>query len=118
MGVPLIAQLEALAQVQAATDQVAAAYLKLADEHLIARVAVDSGGDIEAIRASVAQLRDLARAALITSFNRAMSERPSRPLRRRPGGPTRARRRADRRGRPRYPVARSTGTPSTVATRR
>ena len=74
MGVPLIAQLEALAQVQAATDQVAAAYLKLADDFLIARVAVDSGGDIDAIRASVAQLRDLARAALITSFNRAMSD--------------------------------------------
>ena len=74
MGVPLTAQLEALAQVQAATEQVAAAYLHLADEHLIAKVAVDSGGDIDVIRASIAQLRDLARAALITSFNRAMSD--------------------------------------------
>jgi DNA-binding transcriptional MerR regulator len=74
MGVPLAAQLEALAQVQAATAQVAAAYLELADEHLIARVAVDSGGDLEAIRASVARLRDLARVALNASFNHAMSE--------------------------------------------
>lgn len=74
MGVPLSAQLEALAEVQAATKQVAAAYLQLADEHLIARVAVDSGGDIEAIRTEVARLRDLARVALATSFNHAMSE--------------------------------------------
>ena len=74
MGVPLAAQLDALAEVQTATEQVAAAYLQLADEHLIARVAVDSGGDIEAIRASVARLRDLARVALDASFDHAMSE--------------------------------------------
>ncbi|WP_426573649.1 MerR family transcriptional regulator [Aquihabitans sp. McL0605] len=74
MGVPLSAQLEALAQVQAATAQVAAAYLQLADDHLIARVAVDSGGDIEVIRASIARLRDLARVALTATFNQAMSE--------------------------------------------
>lgn len=74
MGVPLAAQLEALAEVQVATQQVAAAYLQLADEHLIARVAVDSGGDIEAIRTEVARLRDLARVALGASFNHAMSE--------------------------------------------
>lgn len=74
MGVPLAAQLDALAEVGAATEHVAAAYLQLADEHLIARVAVDSGGDIEAIRASVARLRDLARVALDASFDHAMSE--------------------------------------------
>lgn len=74
MGVPLAAQLDALAEVQTATEQVAAAYLQLADEHLIARVAVDSGGDLEAIRESVARLRDLARVALNASFNHAMSE--------------------------------------------
>jgi DNA-binding transcriptional MerR regulator len=74
MGVPLAAQLEALAEVQAATAQVAAAYLQLADDHLITRVAVDSGGDIEAIRTEVARLRDLARVALGASFNHAMSE--------------------------------------------
>ncbi|WP_421120848.1 MerR family transcriptional regulator [Aquihabitans daechungensis] len=74
MGVPLEAQLDALAEVQAATEQVAAAYLHLADEHLIARVAVDSGGDLEAIRESVARLRDLARVALDASFDHAMSE--------------------------------------------
>ncbi|MCU1369229.1 MAG: putative transcription regulator protein [Ilumatobacteraceae bacterium] len=74
MGVPLAAQLDALAEVQSATEQVAAAYLQLADEHLIARVAVDSGGDLDAIRESVARLRDLARVALDASFNHAMSE--------------------------------------------
>ncbi len=74
MGVPLEAQLDALAEVRVATDLVAAAYLHLADEHLIARVAVDSGGDLEAIRASVARLRDLARVALDASFDHAMSE--------------------------------------------
>lgn len=74
MGVPLEAQLDALAEVQRATEQVAAAYLQLADEHLIARVAVDSGGDIEAIRRSVARLGDLARVALNASFNHAMSD--------------------------------------------
>ena len=74
LGVPLAAQLDALAKVQQATVQVAAAYLRLADDHLIARVAVDSGGDLEAIRASVARLGDLARVALDATFNRAMSE--------------------------------------------
>ena len=74
MGVPLAAQLDALAEVQRATQQVASAYLHLADEHLIARVAVDSGGDIEAIRRSVARLGDLARVALNASFNHAMSD--------------------------------------------
>ena len=74
MGVPLAAQLDALGQVQAATAQVASAFLQLADDHLIARVAVDSGGDLEAIRSSVARLRDLARVALTASFNLAMSD--------------------------------------------
>jgi DNA-binding transcriptional MerR regulator len=74
MGVPLAAQLEALAEVQVATQQVAAAYLQLADEHLVARVAVDSGGDLEAIRTSVTRLRDLARVALDAAFDHAMSE--------------------------------------------
>ena len=73
MGVPVAAQLEALEQVRAATAQVAAAYLKLAEEHLVARVAVDAGGDLEAVRTSVARLRDLARSALISSFDEAMA---------------------------------------------
>lgn len=74
LGVPLESQLDALAEVQVASQQVAAAYLQLADEHLIARVAVDSGGDLEAIRASVARLGDLARVALNASFDHAMSD--------------------------------------------
>jgi len=74
IGVPLAAQLDALAQVQAATAQVAAAYLQLADEHLVARVAVESGGDLDAIRASVTRLREVARVALDASFDHAMSE--------------------------------------------
>jgi DNA-binding transcriptional MerR regulator len=74
MGVPLDAQLEALARVQEATRTVAAAYLQLADDHLITQIAVASGGDLDAIRSSIARLRDLARVALIASFNRAMSD--------------------------------------------
>lgn len=73
LGVPLSAQLDALGQVLASTEEVAASYLRLADEHLVARLAVDSQGDPEAIRAAVARLRDLARLALDVAFDRAMS---------------------------------------------
>jgi hypothetical protein len=37
-------------------------------------VAVDSGGDLEAIRTSVTRLRELARVALDAAFDHAMSE--------------------------------------------
>lgn len=73
LGVPISAQLDALEAVQVATRQVADAYLQLADEHLIARVAVDSGLDPDELRAQIGRLRDAARAALVASFNRAMS---------------------------------------------
>lgn len=74
LGVPLTALLEVFAQVQRATRDVARAYLELADEHLVARVAVDASGDLEAMRPAITRLRDLARTGLVTSFDQAMSE--------------------------------------------
>lgn len=74
MGVPLSAQLDALARVREAARQVAGTYLDLADQHLMARVAADSGGDPDAIRSSVDRLGEAARSALIALFNRAMAD--------------------------------------------
>lgn len=80
LGVPMAAQLDVLVQVQRATAEVAQAYVELAEEHLMARVAVDAGGDLEVMRPAVARLRDLARGALVASFDRAMGDELRRSL--------------------------------------
>jgi DNA-binding transcriptional MerR regulator len=72
-GVPLLAMLEAVQVVAVASRQVADAFMALADEHLVARVAVDSGGDLDQIREAVERLRVYAREALTALFDQAMA---------------------------------------------
>jgi DNA-binding transcriptional MerR regulator len=74
LGVPLDAQLDALIEVLDASSQVARTYLRLAEDHLVHRLAVDTGGDPEAMAEALTRLRDLARMALDASFSRAMTE--------------------------------------------
>ena len=71
-GVPLGAMLDAVAVVQRASAQVAEAFLDLADRHLITRVAVDSGGDPDQIRAAVERLRVQSSEVLSVLFDQAM----------------------------------------------
>lgn len=73
-GVPLGAMLEAVAVVQEASRRAADAFMALADEHLVARVAVDAGGDLDQIRSSVEQLRVHASQALGILFDHAMAD--------------------------------------------
>lgn len=98
MGVPLDAQLDALVEVLDASRQIARTYLRLAEEHLVTRLAVDAAGDPAEIGEAVTRLRDLARIALDASFSRAMTAE----LRAYVDGPARA----------------STGTSATSATAR
>jgi DNA-binding transcriptional MerR regulator len=72
-GVPLIAMLDAVAVVQEAAAHVADAFMGLADQHLVARVAVDSGGDLEQIRSAVERLRIHAGETLDVLFDQAMA---------------------------------------------
>lgn len=80
LGVPIIAQLEAAVELRAAARRVAAAFMDLADEHLIERVMIDSRGDLEAIENTVADLHLQAREALQAVFDREMSEAIARHL--------------------------------------
>ena len=72
LGVPLLAQLEAVAIVRRATADVAAAFMELAEEHLVARVAVEAGGDPDQIRTIVERLRTVAIGVTDTLFTQAM----------------------------------------------
>jgi DNA-binding transcriptional MerR regulator len=72
LGVPLLAQLEAVATVRRATADVAAAFMELAEEHLVTRVAVEAGGDPAQIRTIVERLRTVAIGVTDTLFTQAM----------------------------------------------
>ena len=72
-GVPLGAMLDAVAVVQAASRQVADAFMTLADEHLITQVALDTQGDLDQIRVAVERLRVQAGEALGSLFDQAMA---------------------------------------------
>jgi DNA-binding transcriptional MerR regulator len=74
-GVPLAAQLDVVEAVRAASAQVAEAFMVLADEHLVARVAVDTGGDPEELRVAVERMRVWAGEALSVLFDQAMAAR-------------------------------------------
>ena len=73
MGVPLAAQLDAVEVVQEASARVAEAFLQLADEHLVARLAIDTQVDLERLTPAVEQLRSVAATVLEALFNQAMS---------------------------------------------
>ena len=80
LGVPLVAQLEAVAIVRRATAEVAAAFMELAEEHLVARVAVEAGGDPDQIRTIVERLRTVAVGVTDALFTQAMIDQLQRSL--------------------------------------
>ena len=72
-GVPLAAMLDVVVEVQQASAQVARAFMDLADQHLVSKLVLDTGGDLDQINAVVEQLHVQASAALEVLFNQAMS---------------------------------------------
>ena len=72
LGVPLLAQLDAVAVVREATADIAVAFMELADEHLVARVAAEAGGDPDQIRTIVERLRTVAIGVTDALFTQAM----------------------------------------------
>lgn len=74
LGVPLGAQLDAVDAVRGAAAEVAAAFMALADEYLVTRVAIDSQGDLDRITTEVEKLRVVAAETLDALFNQAMSQ--------------------------------------------
>lgn len=73
LGVPLLAQLDAVEVVQQASASVAEAFLGLADEHLLARLAVETQADPDRVAPVVGSLRLVAAGVLDVLFDRAMS---------------------------------------------
>lgn len=74
MGVPLAAQLDVVEAVQEASARVAEAFMGLADDHLVTRLAIETRADPDQVRTAVQELRVVASAALDAMFNRAMSD--------------------------------------------
>jgi DNA-binding transcriptional MerR regulator len=72
-GVPLDAMLDVVEEVREASAQVARAFMRLADAHLVEHVVVDTGGDLDAITGVVEALQGQAQVALDVLFNRAMA---------------------------------------------
>lgn len=74
MGVPIEAQLEAVATVHQASHEVAGAFLRLAQQHLFVQVAVQSDGDLAQVRAAVERLRTIAADVVQAMFLQAMAD--------------------------------------------
>ena len=74
MGVPIEAQLEAVATVHRASEEVAAAFLRLAQQHLFVQVALETDGDLGQIRAAVERLRAVAADVVQAMFHQAMAD--------------------------------------------
>ncbi|CAN5824861.1 MerR family transcriptional regulator [soil metagenome] len=75
MGVPLDSQLDTVAVVHRATHEIADAFLALTAEHLVERVAVDTGGDPDKVVVAVEHLSEVAADVVRALFNQAMTER-------------------------------------------
>ncbi|CAN5446373.1 MerR family transcriptional regulator [soil metagenome] len=73
VGVPLDAMLDVVESVRDASGQVARAFMKLADEHLVTKVLAESGGDLEQLTAAIERLHGQSSGALDVLFNQAMS---------------------------------------------
>lgn len=73
LGVPLHSQLDAVAAIRAAVQPVAAAFLGLADQHLLTRLAVDTQSDLGEFEATVERLHGLAAEAVLAVFDQAMT---------------------------------------------
>jgi len=74
MGVPLGAQLDAVEVVQEASARVAEAFMQVADEHLVTRLAIQTRVDLDMVTPAVERLRVVAAGVLDALFNRAMSD--------------------------------------------
>lgn len=74
MGVPLADQVEVLGAVSRAVGEVAAAYLALADEHIMGRLVEEHGEDPDALRATLERLNQLARSTLQAAFDQAAAQ--------------------------------------------
>lgn len=74
MGVPVEAQLKAVATVHRASHEVADAFLHLAEQHLIVRLAVDTDGDLVQVQAAVERLRAIAADVVQAMFLQAMAD--------------------------------------------
>jgi DNA-binding transcriptional MerR regulator len=74
MGVPVEAQLEAVATVHRASSEVAEAFLRLAEQHLLVQIAVDSDGDLSQVKAAVERLRAIAADVVQAMFLQAMAD--------------------------------------------
>ncbi len=74
MGVPVEAQLEAVATVHRASHEVAEAFLRLAENHLLIRIAVDTDGDLTQVKAAVERLRTIAADVVQAMFLQAMAD--------------------------------------------
>lgn len=73
-GVPLGAMLDVVKRVRVASTEAADAFMALADEHLVARVAVSSEGDLDDMRSRIERLRVLAATVLEVLFDQAMAD--------------------------------------------
>ncbi|QXC60984.1 MerR family transcriptional regulator [Aquihabitans sp. G128] len=73
VGVPLDAMLDVVEVVREASTQVARSFMKLADEHLVAKVVAESGGDLDQLTEAVERLHTQASGAIDVLFNQAMS---------------------------------------------
>ena len=74
MGVPIEAQLEAVATVHRASREVAAAFLRLAEQHLLVQLAVDTDGDLAQVQAAVERLRAIAADVVQAMFLQSMAD--------------------------------------------
>jgi DNA-binding transcriptional MerR regulator len=74
MGVPIEAQLQAVATVHRASEEVAGAFLGLAQQHLFVQVALETDGDLAQVRAAVERLRAIAADVVQAMFLQAMAD--------------------------------------------
>jgi DNA-binding transcriptional MerR regulator len=74
MGVPVEAQLEAVAIVQRTSAEVAEAFLHLAQQHLRVALAVDTDGDLAQLKMAVERLRTIAADVVQAMFSQAMAD--------------------------------------------
>ncbi len=72
--VPLAAMLDVVEVLQESSAAVAAAFMHLADRHIITGVLEASGGDLDELTAAVERLQVQASVALEATFNRAMAD--------------------------------------------
>lgn len=74
MGVPVEAQLEAVATVHRASAEVAGAFLALAQQHLFVQLALDADGDLAELMAAAERLRTIAADVVQAMFLQAMAD--------------------------------------------